>query len=196
MEEFKIRITGTRPVLFHNAAELVNPFSDVNKKKKTLTSKKVNKTEDDMIEIARLEWAASWYFDQAEGPTLPAQCLLGSFLGAARQNRQGKLVERGVTPGFLSSAISYNGPRDLVGLWGNGLAGSPFVDYRPVGQQTSMVMRCRPILAAGWSVDSTWYVDTSTIDLETFQQIVARAGQTEGVGDFRKMYGRFEAQFI
>lgn len=33
MEEFKIRITGTRPVLFHNAAELVNPFSDVNKKK-------------------------------------------------------------------------------------------------------------------------------------------------------------------
>lgn len=196
MDEVKIRITGTRPVLFHNAAQLVNPFSSVNKAKKTLTAKKTNKTEDDMVEIARLEWEASWYFDAALGPVLPAVCLFGSFLGAARQTRQGKMVERGVMPGFLEEAINYSGPRDLKGLWGKGLEGSPFVDYRPVGQQTSMVMRCRPMLPSNWSVDTVWYVDTSTIDMDILTQIVNRAGQTEGVGDFRKMYGRYVAQFV
>lgn len=195
MEDIKLRITGTRPVLFHNAAELVNPFSAATKAKKVLTSKRTNKTEDDLIEIARLEWAASWYWG-TDGPELPAACLIASFTNAAKQTRHGKMMERGVNVGFTAAPLSYVGPRTLDGLWGKGLEGSAFVDYRPVGQQAVKVMRCRPILQPGWSVDTTWYVDTATMDLELFLDVAQRAGRTEGVGDFRKIFGRYEVTVL
>lgn len=189
MQEIELVLTGTNPVLFHNS-RLVNPFDPINKEKKRLTDKRTKQTEEDRIMVARLEWTAGWYWDDKDGPIMPLANVYASILKAAKSTRNGPLVDKGVNMLSLQEPIDYQGPRDLESLWGSGLEGSPFVDYRPVGQQAVKIMRCRPILH-DWTVTTTWVVDETIIDPEQFIEFATFAGKYIGVGDYRAMYGRF-----
>lgn len=189
MQEITLELKSTNPVLFHNS-RLVNPFDPINKEKKKLTDKRTKQTEDDRIMVARLEWTAGWYWDEKDGPVLPMANLYASILKAAKATRNGPTVERGVNMLSLSEKLEYDGPRTHDELWGKGLEGSPFVDYRAVGQQSVKIMRCRPIVH-DWSVVTHWAVDETIIDPESFIGFATFAGNYVGVGDFRSLYGRF-----
>jgi hypothetical protein len=197
MQIINLRLTGTTPLLLHNASELVNPFSAVNRAKKPITAKKANKTEDDMRQLARLEWEASWYKGINGDLVMPANNVYACLVATARITRQGKLIERGVNPTAIEWSLDFKGKStNMDELWGQGLDGSPFVDYRPVGQQAVKVMRCRPVIAAGWTLDTSWVVDESMTEPDWFVENATFAGRFEGLGDFRKMYGKFDAEVI
>lgn len=194
MQEFEIQLTSSNPALFHNS-RLVNPFDPINKEKKRLTDKRTKQTEEDRIMVARLEWTAGWYWDDEEGPVLPMANVYAAILKAAKATRNGPTVDKGVNMLSLHERLEYDGPRDMEGLWGSGLEGSPFVDYRAVGQQAVKIMRCRPMLPE-WSATTRWVIDENIIDPDQFVEFVTFAGRYVGVGDFRAMYGRFSIKVV
>jgi len=65
------------------------------------------------------------------------------------------------------------------------------VDSRPVRIQRARVMRHRPLLPE-WRLRFTLQVlDSGAVPTETLQAILARAGETIGIGDYRPRFGRF-----
>lgn len=66
-----------------------------------------------------------------------------------------------------------------------------YLDVRPVVIQRSRVVRARPAFAPGWQLDFEIEVIDDQIPAELLQDVVAYAGKTVGVGDYRPRFGRF-----
>lgn len=187
----KVRLvgTGTRPLMMHNV-RMASPLNAYSKRLKALNSKRV-KTDEDRLEIARVEWEGSLYFDAELGPYLPGLNLFASLIEGARLLKAGKKVERGVSVTDLYMPALYRGPRDIEGLWGGGE--SEFVDVRTVVVQRAKVDRCRPIFR-DWSFEAEILLDPSVIELDEFVTVCQNAGQFAGIGEYRRMYGRYDVE--
>lgn len=188
----KVRMTatGTRPLIVHNV-QLASPLNAYAKRLKALNSKRV-KTEEDRLDIARVEFEGSLYYDDTLGPYLPGPNLFASLIGGARLTRAGKKVERGLVVSDFMLPLIYRGPRDIEGLWAAG-GSTEFVDLRSVVVQRQKVDRCRPIFRT-WAVESELIVDPKVLELDELREIAKNAGQMEGVGDYRRAYGRYDVE--
>jgi hypothetical protein len=185
--EFRITLTGSANLLMHNA-RLCNPLDPATKALKKVTSK-TKKTDDDHIEVARLEHGGSLYMDSVAGPYIPGENLQRCLTDAAKVTRSGVKVTRGV---FISSDVNplgYRGPRDVEGLWQD----ENFRLMAPVKVGTARVMRCRPMFPAGWMVSAEGFLDTEILSFEDLSDIASTAGRLIGMGDWRPRYGRFTA---
>lgn len=189
----KVRLTatGTRPLILHNV-QLASPLNKYAKELKRLNSKRV-KTDDDRMDIARVEWEGSFYFDPEVGPYVPGPNVFRCLINGARITRAGKKIERGVMVTELVLPLIYKGPRDLDGLWGGGE--SEYVDVRLAVVQRSKVDRCRPIFR-NWAFEAELLLDPKIIDYDELCEIARQAGEMEGIGDYRLMYGRFSAEVV
>ena len=187
----KVRITctGTRPLLMHNV-RLASPLDPYVKKLKQLNAK-LKKTDDDYAEISRWEFQGGLYYEELIGPYLPAEMLLACLVAGARQIKAGQKVERGVVVVEPILPLIYDGPRDIEGLWGGG--DSPFIDRRLVTvPPKKKVDRTRPIFR-DWKIEADLLVDTEAINKAEFVEVAKLAGQLCGLGDYRRLYGRFSA---
>lgn len=180
----RITCTGTMPLLMHNV-QLASPRNAYAQKLKQLNAK-TRKTEEDLDEIARVEFEGGLYFDEEAGPYMPSYNLFRSFVSGAKLTRAGKKVERGLAMAEPILPLIYDGPRTREGLWKN----DDFVDIRSASVQRSRVDRCRPIFKK-WSIEADVLLDTSILELDEFTRIARQAGAYEGLGDFRAQFGRF-----
>jgi hypothetical protein len=186
----KVRLTctGTRPLLLHNE-RLSSPLNPYTRRVKELSAVR-GKTEEQLWEIARTEFEGALYFDEDLGPYVPANMLRKCLIIGARMIRAGKKIERGVVISDFMLPLIYDGPRDVPGLWGGDPAKSPFVDMRPVRVQSARVDRCRPVFR-DWVIEAEVIVDPQVIESEQFAEVARLAGEMQGIGDYREMYGRF-----
>lgn len=184
----KVRLiaTGTRPLIMHNV-RLASPLNPFAKKLKALNGKR-NKTDDDRMEVARVEFEGGLYHLADIGPYVPAANIFRSLIGGGRLTKAGKRIERGVTVDGVEFPLIYKGPRDVEGLWGDGE--SEFVDVRTVVVQRNKIDRCRPIFRT-WAVEADIILDPTVIDFDEFVAVARNAGAMEGLGDYRMLYGRF-----
>ncbi len=194
----KVRITakGTTPLLMHNV-RLASPMNSYAKALAALTKAKTSskRTDQDRIEIARLEFEGGLYFDDEIGPYAPGKWFSKNLLDAARRGRRGKLVEEGVTigPDSMINPLAYHGPRDIEGIWGNGE--SDFVSFETVRVGMAKVDRCRPIFPE-WSTEVDFEIEDDVLDFDTFRDIAVIGGRL-GLGDYRSGgYGRFNASVV
>lgn len=187
----KVRLTGTgtRPMLMHNV-QLASPLNRYAKQLKALNSKRV-KTDEDRVAVARVEFEASLYLDPDIGPFIPGQNLLASLVEGGRLSKAGKKIERGVNVNDFTLPLIYRGPRDVESLWGGGE--SEYVDIRTVVVQRNKVDRCRPIFRE-WAFEAEILIDSSVIDLEEFVEVAGNAGAMAGVGDYRRLFGRYSVE--
>ncbi len=187
----KVRMTatGTRPLLIHNV-RLASPLNAYAKRLKALNGKR-NKTDEDRLEVARVEFEGSLYHNDEIGPYIPGPNVFRSLIGGGRLTKAGKRIERGVLLDEVEIPLIYRGPRDVEGLWGGGE--SDFVDVRTVVVMRSKVDRCRPIFR-DWKFEVDLTLDPSAIDLDEFVQVAKNAGAMEGIGDYRLMYGRYSVE--
>ena len=187
----KVRLIakGTRPLLMHNV-RLASPLNAYAKQLKSLNSKR-NKTDEDRLAIARVEFEGSLYFDDEVGPYVPGPNLLASLVEGGRLTKSGKKVERGVNVDDLVMPLLYRGPRDVESLWGGGE--SEYVDLRTVVVQRNKVDRCRPIFRE-WAFEAEILLDPAVIDLSEFEEVARNAGAMAGIGDYRRMYGRYSTE--
>lgn len=187
----KVRLIakGTRPLLMHNV-QLASPLNRYAKALKAANAKRT-KTDEDRIAIARIEFEGSLYFDPEIGPYVPGQNVLAALVEGGRLTKAGKKVERGVAIDDLILPLVYRGPRDIEGLWGDGE--SEYVDVRTVVIQRNKVDRCRPIFK-DWAFEADILIDPAVIDLDEFQEVARNAGSMAGIGDYRRLFGRFSVE--
>ena len=186
----KVRLTctGTRPLLLHNE-RLASPLNPYSRRIAELTAVR-RKTEEQLWQIARLEFEGGLYFDEDLGPYVPASMLRKSLITGARLIRAGKKIERGVAISDFMLPLLYDGPRDIDGLWGQGPGQSPFVDMRPVRVQSARIDRCRPVFR-DWVIEAEVIADPQVIEMVQFAEVARLAGEMQGIGDYREMYGRY-----
>lgn len=190
MKRVTMTCVGTRPILLHNV-RLASPLNPYAKRLKALNSNR-SKTDEDRIEIARVEFEGSLYYDNELGPYIPGENVTACLVEGAKIKRGGKKIERGVQVMSFQCPLLYDGPRTIEGLWNGGE--SEFIDIRPVTVQTSKVDRCRPIFR-NWVIEVDLVVDEGVLDFAEFKTHAEQAGKYAGLGDYRKAFGRFEVSF-
>ncbi len=186
--DLKLNLTGTAPLLRHNA-RLSDEFDPIVRLMKEITSKRTNKTDDDRWELRRLEFHGGLYMDKNLGPYIPGQNIERALRDAAVVTRQGKNIQRGVVVLTSRARLDYDGPRDPGELWED----KNYVSSASIKVGTSRVIRTRPMFPE-WSVTVDLTLDTEILDRETLEGIVHRAGKSVGLGDWRPRYGKFSAE--
>jgi hypothetical protein len=184
--DLQLNITGTAPLLMHNA-RLSNPLDPIARAMKKVSAKR-SKAEDDYQEIAHLEFLGGLYSDPDVGPYLPGDNMFRALIDAGRKRKLGIKVTSGVIVTSDINPIAYKGSRDPEELWNEG--GFIFQASAKVGQQR--IIRTRPRFTT-WATSATLYLDTEVLDLDDLTQLVDIAGRLIGLGDWRPRFGRFEA---
>lgn len=191
MKEMKLKIEG-KVLCMHNG-QMANPLNPYAKAMKLLTSKR-KKTDEDIMEIARLEWEASLYL---QGRVVIPGCNIDRCLwNAARKSKDGKQYRQGVIVADDYCPLSYKGKQIKV----NGSKEIPnqeldafFTEFSyqaivKVGMQK--VLRTRAIFH-DWATEFTLYFDETQIDERTLLAIAERAGSYEGLMENRPRMGSF-----
>lgn len=185
--EFRLRITGTGPLLMHSG-RLIDPLDPIAKAMSKVTAKR-KKTEEDHLELARLEYLGGLYLIEGIGPYLPGENISRALVDAAKITRNGRNLTRALLITTNENPIAYTGPRTADGLW----ADENFRLRSPAKVQMSRVMRTRPMFR-DWATTADGILDTDVLDFDEFTRIAATAGQMVGLGDWRPRYGRFTVQ--
>lgn len=189
MKILKFKIEGVCPLLQHDD-KTANPFNEYTKQLKAISGKR-KKTDDDLLEMARIEWLASLYYTEQSGYFVKAECFAASFLAAAKSKKLGTAFKQSVSipnnPSFRFKDEDLI-PDELFTI-------DTYKDFRTVKVQSSKILRCRPIFN-NWSCDiDIWYEETR-LDEQDIISIVDYAGRYIGVCDYRPKFGRFEAKQI
>ena len=187
MNNYKARLVGDVALLLHSCAGL-DKFHPIKRELDKLTSKK-KKTDDDLLEIKRIEWHMSLYIDESYEVAIPADNIMAAIIEGARKSKLGKQAQAAVFEDQPSYKLIYDGPKDPKALYDTG----SFCDYRPVRNQQNRVMRSRPIFRK-WSVDISLHFDETLLDPQALHQAIVTAGAQIGLGDYRPRYGRFHVE--
>jgi hypothetical protein len=183
----RIEIRGTAPLITHNI-RLANPLDPIAKAMKVISGKR-KKTEDDLLQLARLEFEGGLYLDPDVGPFLPGENVEKCIVEGARVTKQGKQVERGLFVSDNVIPLIYKGPRTAEELW----VDENFRNMAAVRVGQARVMRMRPMFRT-WALDVDAEIDPGLLAVESLQQIVDDSGAMVGLGDHRPRYGRFMAK--
>lgn len=186
MRNFTLTLNGMTPMLMHNV-QLADPLNKFVKASKPISGKR-KKTDEDHLELARIEFMGSLYYDKELGPIMPANNIEACLREGAKRIKQGKNIERGLSIVDPVTPVLYDGPRDIDGLWGDGE--SEFVNRASVKVQTSRVMRTRPVFNE-WKIVVNGVFDETVLDEDTLDEICRLSGTRSGLGDWRPRYGKF-----
>ena len=191
MDILKCKIEGTNSLLVHSERG-ANPLDKRVKDLKALTAKK-KKSDDDLVQIARIEWELALYYskDPKVGPFIPGANVHSMINAAARLEKRGKDINRAVRVIENEIPLVYKGPRSLDELF----ARPEHVDMRSVRVGMKRIMRCRPIFDQ-WSLQFTLEYDREVINVDDIKRILDAAGRMVGLGDYRPRYGQFEVKEI
>ena len=192
MQQIKIRLTGVAALLMHNN-RTVDRFDPITKQIKEITKKTArNKTDEDELELRRLEWSAGLYLDEKGEPCLTANMVLGMTVAGARKARLGKHAEAAVYELQATYSLKYDGPRTVDELY----AAGKFEDVRSVKlSKDKSIMRTRPIFG-GWSCDISLMFDETVLDRSALIKAIEVAGEQIGIGDYRPRFGRFTIELL
>ena len=187
---YRITIQGIRPLLMHNG-RLADPMDPAAKKLKE-ASKLRNKSDEDHIAVARVEFEGGLYHDEELGPYLPCDNLTACMIEGARRRKLGKQFESGaevVVPdtGAEGYKLEYKGPRTVEALWLD--PNNSLRKKAKVGQAS--VPRTRPRFATGWKCSFLVEVLDGAVTDEQVKTALSDAGLFIGIGDWTPRYGRF-----
>ena len=145
-------------------------------------------TDEQRAERDFLKWKSALYFDDTDGPVLPAPNVFRSIQQAAALTRQGKDIERGLVMAALQAPLDYPGPRTIEGLWGGGQ--SVHVDRRMAVVNRAPIPTLRPAFPQ-WSASFEFDLDEDIMSMDDFAYVAERAGRLIHVGDYRRFFGAY-----
>jgi hypothetical protein len=190
LTKFQVKIQGLSPLVMHNG-RLANAADPLVREIKKLTSIKANKrTEQQDLDLIRMEWEGGLYLGDNGAP-----CIMGTNIESFMQNAAAK------TPGptkpmfqaglfcLMDPPLEYDGPKTAKGLWAKGETYILTAGVRVNGK--SRIMRTRPVFPS-WALSFTLEVDTSVVkSLDYIAEALKVGGMYVGLGDWRPRYGRF-----
>lgn len=185
MKTVKYKIRGMTPLMMHSE-RLANPFDDITRSIKAISGKR-KKTEDDLMEMARLEHMGGLYYSDNDGVHIPGYNVFASIIGGGKLHKLGTSVKRAAIVNEDAVPLDYEGPADPAGLF----ADKRFVDMRGVKVGTAKIMRCRPIFKA-WAAEFSVTFDELSLQRAELDRCVTDAGRLVGLCEYRPRFGRFE----
>ena len=177
-------IEGITRMLMHSE-RLANPFDPLTKEIKAISGKR-KKTEDDLLEMARLEWLGGLYYDAAAGIHVPGYNIFACIVGGGKIHKLGTAIKRAAVMVDDKVALKYDGPATPDKLFEN----KDFVDMRSVKVGTAKITRCRPCFDR-WKCSFTMAYDENSLQRGDLDRCIETAGQMVGLGDYRPRFGRF-----
>ena len=180
-------IQGTTPLLMHSE-RLANPFDELTKSIKAISGKR-KKTEDDLLEMARIEWLGGLYHDDTAGIHVPGYNVFAAIIGGGKMHKLGTALKRAALVQEDKIPLQFKGPSDPDALFAN----KRFVDMRSVKVGTAKITRCRPIFRE-WMLTLTVLFEESVLQRGDLDRIVADTGSMVGIGDYRPRFGRFSVE--
>lgn len=184
MAKFRITCVGIEPLLMHNA-RLSDPLDEIAKKMKKISGKRT-KTEDDYLELGRLEHMGSLYFDNEFGPFIPGQNFERMLVDAAKSVKLGTKIKAALIVETNVNPLVYEGPRTIDGLWQD----ANYVHRASAKVGMQRIQRTRPMFRK-WQVYADGHLDTQQVNIEDLHNVVDIAGRLVGLGDWRPRFGRF-----
>ena len=188
MESINFTVKGAEPLLLNNP-QTVDPFNPYARSKKEITKKRA-KTDEDLLELRRLEVESKVYFDDEMGIYVPATWISAAIAG--RSFKQCKIskaeIRSAVFPVESKIKLKYSGSEKVRAI--SDISGNPdFVKTMLLKQGQVRIAKCAPIFH-NWSFDASLEFDPSVIDEATLVAILSAAASYGGFGDFRPTFGR------
>lgn len=208
MKNFTFTIVGNCPMLVHNGGN-ISPLNPLNKLKSEFTGKR-KKTDDDHLNIARIEWFQSLYLNKAFrleqrqnvfyikddtglDPILPAKCVRACIKSGAKLSKNGKNTDRAVgytkvefyRPSLDGKKLSFPSINKMSDM-------PEYVDESVQSVNRAKVMRYRGKFEQ-WAATVHGYIMEEIMNPEALEQSIFAAGLYEGINDSRSMgNGRFD----
>ncbi len=192
IEVIKFQLIG-KTMLLMNSNAGVNPLNPLVKQKGIITSiRPKNRTDEDIMELYRLDFVLGMYYEEDIGPYVPGVNIEAAILAAAQQERMGPRFKAGVSVVEDKIPLQYKGPRDIQKLWDAREKG--FADIRPTKlKASSSLMKCRPCFNK-WSLSGTVSYNGAIVDHASVKRCIAKVGDI-GICDYRKRYGKSTVEF-
>lgn len=186
MKKFAVTTRGIQPLLMKSARG-IDPTDPMVKQIKSFTSKKTKKTDSDLLEIDRLDFLISLYWN-GQYVYVPDVNILGSLRDGAKANRRGREVQAGVDVLEIEVPLLYDGPKTPEELYTQ-----KWVDRRSISNAGSggRVMRTRPRFNQ-WGLSFTLVIDEHVASPDDMKAALEHAGLRCGIGDYRPRFGRYE----
>lgn len=185
----RVRFSGdTVPLVLHNG-QLADPLNPHTRRLRALTGKK-KKTDDELLEIQRVEWEGGLYYDKKIGVYIPAEALEACIVDGAKRSRRGKDFKAAIFLVDRKIPLVYDGPRDIEKMWKSG----EFKDIRGVVVAGKRIMRCRPMFNPPWSVE--FDIEYDDLNEDDLLETCATAGRKSGLCEMRPRFGRFEVEKV
>lgn len=187
--KYNVEFVGVTPLLMHSCRG-ANPLDPDVKVLKTFTSKR-NKTDEDHIEILRLQYLLHAYHNNDIGFYIPANVIEATIINGAKKVSRGggKKMQTAIEVVSPKVPLVCDAPKDIHEAYQN----SEFTDVRNVDVDGSLIMRIRPRFDR-WRIRFDINVDESIINPDEFASALNFAGSQVGICDFRPKYGRFEVK--
>ncbi len=166
----EVTIKGVKPLLQHSTAAMLLP----NK------SKKVKSSEHDVVEEAEL----CLYKDANGVKCIPFMHFLSSMRKAAVNLKKGGAGKKTLKD-FVFSGLQIK--EALIPLTNQ----KHEIDVQIVKVGPARIPRSRPRFDTWGCVFHIDMIDEQTWDAGTVRQVLEEAGQYQGIGDFRPLYGTF-----
>lgn len=180
----KYKIKGVVPLIVHNG-QLCDPLNEYAKALKQVSSKK-KKTDDDYLEMARIEWYGGLYLNDKRQPIMPGVNVEAMLIDAAKKSKKGMDFKAAI---FVDEdpLIEHKGPKDIDKLHED----KRFVLRAPVVVGQARVMRTRPWFQE-WEMQFSVKFLPDILNQSDVDTAVQTAGRIIGMGTWNPRHGRFE----
>lgn len=211
MKNFKFTMMGRSPMIVHNGNN-ISALDPVNKLKKEFTNKRT-KTDDDHLNILRIQWYQSLYLDgdfelglvdgskyyaaskDLPSVVLPIKCVKACVKSGAKHSKNGKALDRAV----LFAGVEFYRPSESGKKLGfpdiNKMSDDPrYIDETAMTVGRAKVIRRRAKFDQ-WAAEVTGILAEEMLNPGDLLLAAEMAGHFEGINDSRSYgYGRFTVQ--
>ena len=188
-----VKIIGIN-YLLQNNPQTVDRFNKYAKKMAAINAKKTRRTDDDYIELRKIEVESKMYFDESLGIYVPSTWLAEAI--AVNAYRVAKISKADIRGALFTvqdkCKLTYDKmnlvktPHDIIG-------NSAFHHIATLKQGLPRVVKAFPIFK-NWSFECGLVFDDKIIDPDSLKRIIDHAATYGGFGDFRPTFGRAKAE--
>ena len=187
MKKIKCEFHGISPIILHSC-QCVNPLHPLSIEMKKITSIRT-KTEEDIVNLSKLEWESGLYYDEKIGVYIPAENVEAAVREGAKARKKGKDIVRGFQCETMMIPLNIGENLTLEQMRDD----PRFYDVRSMKVKQSRVMRTRPRFNM-WNISFTAMYDENLMNFKDVVDAIEYAGQYVGMCDSRPKYGKFVAR--
>jgi hypothetical protein len=184
MKNLQVTWKGISPLIMHSC-QCVNPLHPISREMKKYTSKR-NKTEEDLMKIADLQWEAGAYWEDGLGLYIPAENVEATLRNGGKVNKKGTDIQKYVDVTDLYIPFNYGEDLTKEQL----IKSYEYRDTRIMVISRNRVPVTRPRFDQ-WNITFNLRYNEEKIDLDTIINAMEYSGQYIGLCDSRPKYGRF-----